>query len=136
MFFAIGRVRMDVLVAELLGDRLGGDHALVARLVRQPGRRGHVADRPEARHVGAAHRVGVDMPLGRLHAQRFEPDILGVRDDPDGDDGVAEAMLGGLAVLGLDRRGDALGVGLEALDARRREDRHALLGELLLEEAR
>ena len=110
------RVRVDVLVAERLRDRLGGDDALVARLVRQPRRPGDVADRPQAGDIGAAHRVGVDMPLGGLDAQRLEPDILGVGGDPDRDDGVAEAALGDLAVLGLDRRRDALGVGLEALD--------------------
>ena len=92
---------MNVLIAELLGDGLGRSDALMAGLVREPGRRGHVADRPDARHIGAAHRVGVDMALGGLHAQRFEPDILGVRDDPDGDDAVAEALLDCLAVAVL-----------------------------------
>ena len=83
----VHRVRVDVLVAERLGDRLGGDDPLVARLVRQPGRRGDVADRPDARHVGAAHGVGVDMALGGFHAELLEPDILGVGGDPDRDDG-------------------------------------------------
>src|SRR3546814_12544044 len=32
----IHRVRMDILVAKFLRDRLSGDHALVARLVREP----------------------------------------------------------------------------------------------------
>ena len=94
MFFGSVGVRVHVLVAELLRDRLGGGDALVARLVREPRRRGDVADRPDAGHVGAAHRVGVDMALGGLHAERLEPDILGVRDDADRDDAVAEALLG------------------------------------------
>ena len=44
---------------------------------------------------------------------------------------MAEALLGGLAVGGLDGRGYALGVALEALDPGAGEDRHALLGERL-----
>ena len=51
---AVERVRMDVLVAELLRDRLGGGDALVARLVRQPRAGRAVADRPQALGVGAA----------------------------------------------------------------------------------
>ena len=78
------------------------------RLVREPGRRGYVADRPNAGHVGAAHRIGVDMALGRFHAERLEADILGVGDDPDGDDGMAEALLAGLSIAGLDLGRDAL----------------------------
>ena len=70
--------------------------------------------------IGAAIAVGVDMALVGLHAELLEPDILGVGDDADRDDGVAEALLVDLAVLGLDLRRDALGVGLELLDARRR----------------
>ena len=93
MFFGC-RVRVRVLVAELLRDRLDGDDAFVARLVREPGRSGHVADRPDARHIGAAHRIGVDEALGGLHAELLEPDILGVGNDADRDDGVAEAVLG------------------------------------------
>ena len=87
-------VRVDVLVAERLRDGLGGDDAFVARLVREPRRRGDVADRPEAGDVGAAHRVGLEEAAVHRHAQFLEPDILGVGDDPDRDDGVAEALLG------------------------------------------
>ena len=67
------------------------------------------------------------MALGGFHAERLEPDILGVGHDADRDDAVAEALLGRLAVAGLDLRGDALRVGLEALDAGAGEDRQALL---------
>jgi hypothetical protein len=101
-----------------IADRLCGGHALVARFVRQPGRSGHVADRPKARDVRAAHGVGIDMALGRFHAQRLQPDVLGVRNDADRDDGMAEAMFRRLSILGLDRRGDDLRVRLQALDAR------------------
>ena len=75
----------------LAGDRLDADHALVARLVGQPGRAGDVADRVDALDVGAAVAVGDDMAAVGLHAQRLEPDILGVGDDADGDDGVARS---------------------------------------------
>src|SRR3546814_14327140 len=40
-------VRMHILVAERLRDRLGGGDALVACLVREPRRRGDIADRPQ-----------------------------------------------------------------------------------------
>ena len=77
----------------LPGDRLDADDALVARLVRQPGRAGDVADRVDALDIGPAVAVDDDMAAVGLHAQRLEPDILGVRDDADGDDGVAEIAL-------------------------------------------
>ena len=97
------------------------------------GRRGDVADRPDAGHVGAAHRVGLDEAAVRRHAELLEPDVLGVGDDADGDDGVAEALLGDLAVLGLDlARRRPCASALSALDAGAGEDRHALLGRALL----
>ena len=68
------------------------------------------------------------MTLGGFDAQALEPDILGVWRDADRDDGVAEAALGGLAVLGLDRRGNALGVGFQALDPGGGQDFHPLGG--------
>ena len=67
------------------------------------------------------------MALGRFHAERLEPDILGVGHDADRDDAVAEAVLGRLAIAGLDLRRDALRVGGQALDPRAGEDRQALL---------
>ena len=76
------------------------------------------------------------MALGRLHAERFEPYILGIRDDPDRDDRVAEFGAFGLAVLGLDLRSDAVGGGFEFLDPGAGEDRHALFLELLFQESR
>ena len=74
------------------------------------------------------------MALGGFDAELLEPDVLGVGDDADGDDAVGEALLGDLAVLGLDLGGDALGVGLEALDPGAGQQGHALLGEALGEE--
>src|SRR5690348_16573500 len=118
---------MRVLVAELLGDRFGGGDTLVAGLVREPRRSGDVADRPDAGHVRAAHRVGVDVTLGRRHAERLETDVLGVGNDADRDNAVAELLLSGLAVRSLDPGSDDLRVGLEALDARAGEDRQPLL---------
>src|SRR3546814_3549473 len=76
------------------------------------------------------------MALGRLHAERLEADILGVRDDADRDDGVAEFGRFGLAVLGLDLGGDAVRGRLQFLDAGAGEDRHALFLERLFEEGR
>ena len=57
---AVERVRVDLLVAELLRDRLGGGDALVARLVRQPRAGRAVADRPQAlgRRCGRRDRSG------------------------------------------------------------------------------
>ena len=56
------------------------------------------------RHIGS---VSMMTAVG-LHAELLEADILGVRHDPDRDDGMAEALLGDLAVGGLDLRRDAL----------------------------
>src|SRR4051794_30370556 len=99
----------------------------MARLVRKPRRRRYVADRPDARHTGAAHWIGVDVTPRSFHAERFEANILGVRQDTDGDNAVAEALLAGLSIARLDLRGDPLGVGGQALDTCRREDRQSLL---------
>jgi hypothetical protein len=38
------------------------------------------------------------MALGGFHAERLEPDVLGVGKDADRDDAVAEALLARLAV--------------------------------------
>ena len=70
-------------------DRLDADHALVARLVRQPGRAGDVADRINALDIGAGIAVHQDMAAVGLHAERLEADILAIGDDADRDDGVA-----------------------------------------------
>ena len=117
----VHRVRVRVLIAELLAI---ASAAITPSWLALCASHGGAVTSPIAqspatlvRHIGS-----VSMWPGGLHAERLEPDILGVGSDADRDDGVAEAALGGLAVLGLDRRGDALGVGLEALDAGRRED--------------
>ena len=68
------------------GNGFDGYNAFMAGLMRQPGRRGHIADRPDAGHIGAAHGIGVDMALGGCDAQRFETNILGIGDNADGDD--------------------------------------------------
>src|SRR3546814_8606106 len=60
-------------------------------------------------------------PTRRTSDLRFEADILGVRDDADRDDRVAEFGAFGLAVLGLDLRGDAGRGRLQFLD---RSDEH------------
>src|SRR6476660_7296805 len=86
----------------------------------------HGGDCPQAGHVGAAVWIGVDMALGRFHLQGLDPDILGVGHNPDRDDGMAEAVLGRLAIAGLDLRRNALRVRGHALDPRASEDGEAL----------
>jgi hypothetical protein len=123
----VHRVRM------LAGDRLYRDHALMARLVCEERRRGDVADRIEAGDIGLAGRVGDDVAALGLHAQRLEPDILGVRHDADRDDDMAELLDGDLAVLVLDRRLHARTGDFQLVDAGRGQDRHPLLLERLLQ---
>ena len=101
---AVERVRVDVLVAELLGDRLGRGDALVARLVRQPRARRAVADRPQALGGGAAVGIDLDEAAVELGARLLEPEVLGVGGDADGDDDVAVLAGLDLAVLALDLR--------------------------------
>src|SRR3546814_13394104 len=97
---------MNALVAR---DRLRRDDALMARLVRQPRRSGDVADRPDALDICAAIGIGIDMALGRFDAELFQPAILGVGQDADRNDRVAEIMARALAVACLDARADSLG---------------------------
>ena len=82
----VGGVRVHVLVAELLRDRFGGGDASCIALCASHGGAvtSPIAQMPATlvRHV----RVGVDMALGGFHAERLEPDILGVGDDADRDD--------------------------------------------------
>src|SRR4029453_17301256 len=130
----IHRVRVGILVAKLLAYALRADDSLVAGLVREPGGRGDVADRPDAGHVRAAHRIGLEEAAVGLDAEFLEADILRVGGDPYRNDGMGEALLGDLAVGALDLRGDALPVRDQAFDAGAGEDRHALLLEALGEE--
>src|SRR3546814_14104956 len=111
--------------------RLRRDDALMARLVRQPRRSGDVADRPDALDICAAIGMGIDMALGRFDAELFQPDILGVGQDADRNDRVAEIMARALAVARLDARADSLGGRRQLLDTRARQDRHLLLGDRL-----
>src|SRR3546814_2565640 len=75
----------------LAGNGFGRDHALMAGLVRQPWRRGDVADGPQALDIGAAHFVGLqETALVHGDAQLLEADILRIGDDADGDDHMAE----------------------------------------------
>src|SRR5690606_22929165 len=82
--------------------------------------------------LGLRAAVAVDLDEAAIELdQLVEPDVFGVRDDADGDDAVAELALRDLAVLALDLRIDAVGAGLEVLDAGAGHDRHALLLERL-----
>ena len=75
------------------GDLLDADHALMARLVGQPGRAGEVADGVDAGLAGAAPVVGHDMGLLDLHLGAFEADILDIADDADGEDDAVDGDL-------------------------------------------
>jgi hypothetical protein len=78
------------------GDLLDADHALVAGLVREPGRAGQIADGIDARLAGRAVAVGHDMRALDLHLGALEADILDIADDADGRD---HAVGGDLLVL-------------------------------------
>src|SRR5690606_23227247 len=129
---AVERVRVDLLVAELLRDRLDRGDALVARLVRQPRTRRTVTDRPDPLGLRAAIRIDLDEPAVHFD-ELLEPDVLGVGDDADGDDDVAVFARLDLAVLALDLRRDALVRDLEFLERGAGLDRHALFGQRLFE---
>src|SRR5690606_23516690 len=130
---AVERVRVDLLVAKLLRERLGRGDAFVAGSVREPRTGNAVADRPRALRFRAA--VGVDLDNPSVHLdQLLEADVLGVRNDADGDDDVAVLAGLDLAVLAFDLRGHTLAGDFELLERGTGPDRHALLGERLLEE--
>ncbi|PAV92830.1 hypothetical protein WR25_24902 [Diploscapter pachys] len=128
---AAGDVPRLERVRVLAGDLLDADDAFVARLMRQPGRAGDVADRVDALDVRPAVAVDLDVAALRLDAQRLQPDILGVRHDADRDDRMAEFGAGDLAVCVLDRGGDAVRARLQLFEARLGEDLDPLLGQRL-----
>ncbi len=67
-------------------DAFGDDDAFVHRLVREPGRPGEIADRPNTGDAGFAPWVDDDMGPVDLYARRFEPDILDIADNAHGED--------------------------------------------------
>ena len=75
--------RVDVVDA---GDLLDADHALVARLVRQPGRADNVADGVDAGLAGAQPFVDHDMAAVDLDPGAFEADALDIADNADRQD--------------------------------------------------
>ena len=136
---AIGAAR-DVLWVHCVRvepcDGLRRDHAFMARLVRQPGRRGDVADRPEPRHVGSAHRVGLQEPAVHLDTKRLQPDIFGIGYDANRDDNMAELFDRDLAIGGLDLGLDAAARIGDRLNAGCGADIDALLDQRLVQEDR
>ena len=74
-------------------------------LVRQHRRAGDVADRVDARHVGAAVAVDDDGTAIGLDAERLQPEPLDIADDADGRDHPVGGDLA-LAACRLDGRGD------------------------------
>ena len=90
----VGRVRMDVLVAELLAI---ASAAVTPSWLALCASQGGAVTSPIAQMPGTLvrHIGSVSMwPLVVFTPSCFEPDILGVRDDADRDDGMAEALLG------------------------------------------
>ena len=132
----VERMGMKIGLAQFDRDHFGGGHPLVARLVRKPWRSRHVADRPQARDVGSAIRVDGDAPAFGRDAERLEPDILDIVNDPDRHDHMAEPMLAAFAVTGLDRRRHARCIGRKRLDPGPGQDRHPLLLEALAKRRR
>src|SRR5205085_556920 len=63
---------------------------------------------------------------GRLHAERLEADVFGVRGDSHRNNGMAEPMIGTLAVARLDPGRDSLRVGREAFDTGAGQNRKTL----------
>jgi len=76
----VHRVRVEAF------DRLDADDALMLRLMREHRGAGNVADRVDARHIGAAVSVDRDGSAIELHAELLETEILDIADDADGGD--------------------------------------------------
>ena len=112
-------------------DQLRHHHPLVARLVRQPGRPGDIADGVKPRHPGAAECVRHHMRPLDPDPQRLEPEVLDIAHDPDRRNHGVEALSRDLARL-FDMGDHAHpGRAVQLLDRRLLDDRHPLLDELL-----
>ncbi len=94
------RNRVEVDVRLLADNALGHSHAFVFRLVGEHRATHHVADGPQARHLGLAVVVHLD-EAARVHAQahRFQIQVVGVRHAADGHDQAVHFQRLGLAVL-------------------------------------
>ena len=75
------------------GDLLHAQHALVACLMREPGRTDHIADSIEAGDAGAAPFVDDDMALVDLDALRLETEPFDIAGDADGEDDAVDCEL-------------------------------------------
>src|SRR5690606_4396778 len=126
---AVERVGVDFLVAQFPRDRFGRGHPFVARLVREPGPRRAIADRPQP--LGCRPAIGIDLddPAVELHAEVLEPELFGIGYDADGDDHVAVVAAFDFAVLALDPDRDTAAAHFQILERGAGADRHALLGE-------
>ena len=111
-------------------DQFGHHDALVAGLVRQPGRTGQIADGIDALDPGAAVFVGDDMGAVDLDPRLLQAQPFGVADDANGRDHRVEIMRLGLAA-DLDMGRDDIALAVQLLDRGLFHDRHALLDELL-----
>ena len=106
----------------------------MACLMRQPRRGGDVANRPKAGHVGAAVGIGFEETAIHLYAKRFQPDILGIGNNANGDDAMCELRSRDFSVLALNRCRYASSSRLQAFDTRPGHDGHALFCERLFKE--
>jgi hypothetical protein len=122
--------RMHVVQA---GDLLDADHALMARLVREPGRAGEVADRVDPGLAGAAEFVDHDMGAVDFDAGAFQADPFDIADDADGGNHAIDGDVLRLAA-GFHGDRDAVGGFLHALHGGAGQDLHALLLERLVGE--
>ena len=116
------------------GNFFHADNALVACLMREPGRSDHVADGVEARHAGTAPFVDHDVAFVDLHPERLQPEPFDITDDADGEDDALRDDLRAAAVRFRQRGGDAVRPFNKPLDPRAGMDDDALPREGLARE--
>src|SRR5690625_2856206 len=127
---AVGTARDQVLVERmyiLTGNGLDAQDTLVAGLVCQHRRAGHVTDGVDARLLRAAEAVGHDDASLDLHPGAFEVQVLDVADDSNGGNHVFDLDRLALALLRLDRAGDQVRALFQLADLRRGQNLDALL---------
>ena len=120
--------------AGLAGDILGDRNALVLGLVGEHRPGDHVADRPDAGHLGAELVVGLDLAaLVGLQPGLVEAEAFGVGPAADRDQhDVGLDRLGRAALRGLDGQRDRVALALGLGDLGRKPELEALLLEDLV----
>ena len=125
--------RMHIVLAR---DLLDADDALMACLMREPGRARHIADGVDAGCGRAAKFVDDDVRFLDFHALLFQAQSFDIAHDADGKDDAAELLDLLLAVLQRDGGVDAVRALLKLFDLRAGMDLDALLLEGLSGEGR